>query len=151
MKILLAVDMSDCSEAAARSVRAQFVPTGNEVRVLYAVDWERHVPPPYAFAQGRDAAASIVALRDSMMRAAEAYVRRVAAPLREAGFSVTTDVCPEGDPRTVILDMAANWPADLIVVGSHGRTGLDRFLLGSVSERVVRHAPCSVQVVRPHA
>jgi nucleotide-binding universal stress UspA family protein len=48
----------------------------------------------------------------------------------------------------VILDTAAKWHADLIVIGSHGRKGLDRFLLGSVSEAVARHAPCSVQIVR---
>jgi nucleotide-binding universal stress UspA family protein len=47
-----------------------------------------------------------------------------------------------------IIDHAAEWHADLIVAGSHGWEGLNRFLLGSVSESVVRHAPCSVEVVR---
>jgi len=46
------------------------------------------------------------------------------------------------------LDAASEWHADLIMVGSHGRTGLDRLLIGSVSEVVARHAPCSVQIVR---
>jgi nucleotide-binding universal stress UspA family protein len=44
--------------------------------------------------------------------------------------------------------MAAEWPADTIVLGSHGRKGLERLLLGSVSYNLVRHAPCSVEVVR---
>jgi nucleotide-binding universal stress UspA family protein len=48
----------------------------------------------------------------------------------------------------VILDDAEKWPADLIVLGSHGLKGLNRFLLGSVSDAVSRHAACSVQVVR---
>lgn len=43
------------------------------------------------------------------------------------------------------------WNADLIMLGSHGKRGLDRFLLGSVSEAVSRHAPCSVEIVRPMA
>jgi nucleotide-binding universal stress UspA family protein len=47
-----------------------------------------------------------------------------------------------------MLDGAAAWRADLIVVGSHGKTGLDRLLLGSVSEHIARHAPCSVEMVR---
>ena len=53
-----------------------------------------------------------------------------------------------GEPRAVILDTAKEWEADLIVLGSHGKRGVDRFLLGSVSEAVAIHAPCSVRVVR---
>ena len=67
--------------------------------------------------------------------------------LRKAGFQ-STGLVRTGDARHEIIDYAAAWPADLIVIGSHGRRGLDRFLLGSVSEGVVRHAPCSVEVVR---
>jgi nucleotide-binding universal stress UspA family protein len=54
-----------------------------------------------------------------------------------------------GDPTGQILAVAAEASADVIVVGTHGRTGLKRWLLGSVAERVVRHAPCAVMVVRP--
>lgn len=53
-----------------------------------------------------------------------------------------------GDPAGTLLHVAERERADLLVVGSHGRTGIERFLLGSVSEKVVRHAPCSVLVVR---
>jgi nucleotide-binding universal stress UspA family protein len=53
-----------------------------------------------------------------------------------------------GSPRTVILDEAESWGADLIVVGSHGYRAWERFLLGSVSQSVVSHAKCSVEVVR---
>lgn len=48
----------------------------------------------------------------------------------------------------VILDCATEWRADLIVVGSHGRKGVTRFVLGSVSEAVARHAHCSVEIAR---
>ncbi len=50
--------------------------------------------------------------------------------------------------KDAIIDTAQDWRADLIVVGSHGRRGLSRFLLGSVSQAVVAHAPCSVAVIR---
>lgn len=54
-----------------------------------------------------------------------------------------------GDPATRIREKAAEWPADMIVTGSHGRRGLSRIMLGSVAEAVVRRAPCPVLVVRP--
>lgn len=54
-----------------------------------------------------------------------------------------------GQPHHVILDVSDDWKSDLIVMGSHGRTGFSRFLLGSVSLSVVSHANCSVAVVRP--
>ena len=149
MKILIAVDTSEFAEAAVNAVIGQFSPHGSEVRVFHAADWEQHLPLAYQFAQGTDAAHAVISLRDQILRQADDHVRQMAARLRAAGFAVTTETVPEGDPRTAILDAADKWPAELIVVGSHGRSGLDRFLLGSVSERIVRHAPCSVEVVRP--
>ena len=53
-----------------------------------------------------------------------------------------------GDVRMCIIDAAAEWGADLIVVGSHGQRGIRGFLLGSVAESVARHAKCSVEIVR---
>jgi nucleotide-binding universal stress UspA family protein len=55
---------------------------------------------------------------------------------------------PVATPQELILKEAADWGADLIVLGSHGRRGFSRFLLGSVSEAVASHAPCSVEVIR---
>jgi nucleotide-binding universal stress UspA family protein len=148
MKILLAVDMSKFSEAALEAVLSHFAPNSTEVRVFHALDWERNLPAPYLFAQGREAARDVLAVRDRMSHDADTYVNGLAARLGAAGFTVSTEVRSEGDPRSAILDAAEKWPADLIVVGSHGRSGFDRFLLGSVSEGVVRHAPCSVEVIR---
>jgi len=53
-----------------------------------------------------------------------------------------------GGAASEIVKAAKDWPADLIVIGSHGRSGLKRALLGSVAEAVMRHAPCPVLVVR---
>jgi nucleotide-binding universal stress UspA family protein len=54
----------------------------------------------------------------------------------------------EGDPAEVIIEVANEQQADLIVVGSRGLTGIKRFRLGSVSNKVSHHAPCSVMIVR---
>ena len=67
--------------------------------------------------------------------------------LRASGLRVETAVS-DGDPRSAIVDAAREWGADLIIVGSHGYTGVKRWLLGSVAQSVVSHAPCSVEVVR---
>jgi len=87
---------------------------------------------------------------EDQKREARVLVERSAKMLAEAGFKVSTLVLT-GDAKTMILDEAADWPADLIVVGSHGRKGIGRFLLGSVSEAVARHAACSVEIVRTTA
>jgi len=78
---------------------------------------------------------------------AETSVERAAENLRASGFKVKTGVV-EAEVRTGILDLAAEWQADLIVLGSHGRRGLSRFMLGSVAESLARHARCSVLIVR---
>jgi nucleotide-binding universal stress UspA family protein len=58
------------------------------------------------------------------------------------------EVVIHGLPKEEILNTANEWPADLIIMGSHGRTGIDKFLMGSVSMAVLSHAPCSTCVVR---
>ena len=78
---------------------------------------------------------------------AKELVRRAALRLRKVGFK-TSEIVEEGDTKARIVDNAAKWHADLIVLGSHGWKGLGRFLMGSVSEAVTRHAGCSVEVVR---
>jgi nucleotide-binding universal stress UspA family protein len=117
------------------------------VRVIHAINWEHVVPISLQFERGSEVAHAYQQLWDVTARGAEALVARAAQQLRDAGFSTSTTV-REGEPRQVILDGAAAWDAELIVVGSHGKTGLDRVLLGSVSEHIARHARCSVEIVR---
>ena len=57
----------------------------------------------------------------------------------------------DGSPKQVIVEQAEQWGADLIVVGCHGFGPVKRFLLGSVSQAVAVHAPCSVEIVRAAA
>ncbi len=143
MRLLLAVDSSTFSEAATQAVIAQSQPKETEVRVL-------HVVEPLLAAYGGLEGGYVVdwqAVEQQQRTEAEALVMQAAKTLRDAGFQVTTAV-ETGDTKSVIIDSAKKWPADLIVLGPRGRKGLERFLLGSVSEAVARHAPCSVQIVR---
>ena len=61
---------------------------------------------------------------------------------------VTREFLTVGKPADEIVRAAKEWPADVIVIGSHGRTGIPRVVLGSVAESVVRHAACPILVVR---
>ena len=138
MRILLAVDGSKFSEAAAQAVIARYRVRDLEVRVFHAAE------PPTLFTAPE--MAEYIPPEESAQDA-KALVAKTADALRSAGISVTTDIV-QGDPKTLIIENAEAWGADLIVLGSHGRRGLKRFLLGSVSETVMRHAHCSVEIVR---
>jgi nucleotide-binding universal stress UspA family protein len=143
MKILIAIDGSDYSQAALQSVIARPWPPDTEVKVLHVVE-----PPSLLMGRemgGYDPEFEMVwkALREQ----AKDLVSKAAEKLRGARFNVSTELV-EGDPNSQIIDIANEWRADMIVLGSHGRTGLNRFLMGSVSQNVVRHAHCSVEIVR---
>jgi nucleotide-binding universal stress UspA family protein len=147
MKILLAIDDSACSEAAVQAVIEQFRPEGSEVRVLHVDEWPKGLSTSLAFAEGPGAASDLVAAHAELRHRAEALIADASRRLKSARFRTQTEM-RDGDARHAILDCADEWRPDVVVLGSHGRKGLDRFLLGSVSESVLRHARCSVQVIR---
>ena len=147
MRVLLAVDGSACSEAAVQMVADRFRPEGVHVKVVHAVEWMHDMPLCFQYAQGPVAAENVTECRNGSFERARGVVARVAARLEFKGFR-TSVLTPDADPRHAIVEIARDWPADLIVMGSHGRRGFDRLLLGSVAEAVVRHAPCSVEIVR---
>lgn len=142
MKVLLAVDDSKSSEAAAKMIIQQIRPDQNEVPVLHAVEPLLIVPYEYI-----GDVSALEAVQKQSLKKGKELVSRVKDLLEMAGFKTQTAV-EEGDPRAVILDYAARAKADIVVMGSHGRKGLNRFLIGSVAESVARHAVCSVCVVR---
>ena len=80
---------------------------------------------------------------------AEGVLARAARELEAEGLEVDTHA-REGDPAHVIIEAAEELGAELIVVGSRGLTGLERFLMGSVSSKLAQHAPTSLMVVRDH-
>ena len=146
MNILLAIDDSACSAAATHAVVEQFVPAYTRVHVLHADDWPSGMPPSMAFGEGSAAAQHVLGLHRLRRSNAAALLESTAERLRRAGFTTAASL-RDGDPRQTIVDCAREWRSDLIVMGSHGKKGLDR-MLGSVSDSVVRHAPCSVEIVR---
>jgi nucleotide-binding universal stress UspA family protein len=78
---------------------------------------------------------------------AETILQQTVAAIDAAGLDVETHA-RVGDPASVLIDVAAGTGADLIVVGNKGMTGMARFLLGSVPNKVAHHAPCDVLIVR---
>jgi nucleotide-binding universal stress UspA family protein len=147
MKILLPLDSASCSAAAVDAVVAQFRPADTHVRLLHVVEWPKDLPMHLRMAEGETGASDVLASRDAAYREGEELTVHAETRLRVAGFETSRAVAP-GAPCDRILDAAREWEPDLIVVGSHGRRGIDRLLLGSVSEAVIRRAPCSVEVVR---
>jgi general stress protein 26/nucleotide-binding universal stress UspA family protein len=143
MKILLAVDDSRYSSEAVREVIERTWPPDTIIRVLSAVE---DIPPPTADLW-YDATGSLERANQELAERFEQLSARTAESLADAGLKAEA-VVRHGDPRSVIVKEATEWSADLIVVGSHGYTGLKRLLLGSVAQSVVAHAPCSVEVVR---
>jgi nucleotide-binding universal stress UspA family protein len=150
MKILLAVDGSKCSEAAVETLVRQYKPDGTEVLVTNVVESVKLMPISYGFGAGPIFVQDYAKIAKEWHDQGEILVRRVVERLREAGFTATPSLV-EGDARERILEAAKAWKPDVILLGSHGWRGLDRFLLGSVSDTIARHAPCSVEIVRDTA
>jgi len=140
MKVLIAVDDSEFSQGAVQNVADLFNPQTTEVMLLTALVPTYHSIPP-----------QMSRFYEPEMGQREKEARTLldcySTKLRAAGFVVDTAL-ENGDARSTIVDSAAQWGADLIVIGSHGHKGWERLLLGSVAESVVRHATCSVLVVR---
>ena len=123
MRIIIGNDGSSGAQHAIRSVAGRSWPESTEVRVLSVVQ-----------TQGRNEL--------------ETATRGVSAgPLHRAGLNVIETLI-EGDPRQDLIREAQNWNSDAIFVGARGQSGIDRFLLGSVSTAVVTRARCTVEVVR---
>jgi nucleotide-binding universal stress UspA family protein len=141
-RVLLATDGSTYSEAAARSVAERPWPRGSEFKIVSVVEQMIPAMDPW-YASGEVTSRML----DENKKQCEEAVRSIHRLITGAGLSATTSVLA-GTPKWRIMDDAKDWNADLIVLGSHGRRGLSRVLLGSVSEAVAMNASCSVEVIR---
>ena len=147
MKILVASDGSPSSEAAVAEVARRPWPKGSEIKVLSA--FELPMPAPnqaWAMPSGYFEEMDL-----SGREHAQTIVDHAAETLKSQlgdGVVVRSEFA-SGSPQSVILNEANRWGADLIVLGSHGYNPLQRLLLGSISQAVVSHAKCSVEIVRP--
>ena len=149
MKILLAIDDSKSAEAVTQVAMSQVRQEHTQVLVPHVVDWSNFMPSPFPRVgeEPMYSARQLDSIIGTETTKAHELVTSAAERLRSAGFEATTSV-REGDPKSVILDCATEWGAELIILGSHGRQGVARFVLGSVSEAVARYARCSVEIVR---
>lgn len=139
MSIVVATDFSSCSRAAMRLAAAWARRQQTPLVLVHAVEPPAlDVPPMPAGTTGWE--------RDVGM-AAEVALAHDASDLRQGGLVVETRVLP-GSPASVILEVATEQGAKVIVVGTHGRKRGARLFLGSVAESVVRSAPCPVLVSR---
>lgn len=138
MKILLAVDHSEYSEAAARALIAQMRTEGTEVAVLHVLELS------LADFESRG---TFESSRRARFKTAQELVDHFAAELKDSGYA-SSAVVEEGDAKEAILNFSERWKPDVIFVGSHGRRAFKRLTLGSVTEAVARHANCSVEIVR---
>jgi len=147
MKILLPIDGSVCSQAAAQALARQIKPDDVEIHVLHVIEWPRLFPETFAFGEGPEFADEFQNFLSNQRQQARSLTDRMVLFLRNAGFHAC-GLVREAEPKKAILEYAEEWNPDLIVLGSHGRKGLERVVLGSVSEAVARHAQCSVQIMR---
>jgi nucleotide-binding universal stress UspA family protein len=148
MKILLAIDDSRFSQTAIQNLAPQVRVQDTEVLVLEVVrPLVLSTPPQMAPGYAPEWAAR----RREELKRAEDTIADAAKWLRKAGFERVETRVVEGEIPDGILKVAEEWHADLIALGSHGRKGLPRLLLGSVAESVAHEAKCSVLVVKQAA
>ena len=145
MKVLLAIDGSLCSLAAVKEVATRQWPEGTVVKVFAAVTtWFPSTPDPLLIG-----AAMYQDLMEGERKRLHKLVEDTAAELRKTCEKLQIEtMVVDGSPKEVIVEEAENWGADLILIGSHGYGNVKRFMLGSVSQAVATHAPCSVEIVR---
>jgi nucleotide-binding universal stress UspA family protein len=146
-KILLATDGSDCSTKATSFIANRPWPERSEVKILSVVQ----LMPADVPSLVSSVRFPVPNLMEQITEQAQERGAQALADARKILSATGLEVqsaAPVGEPRATILDEAKAWGADLIVLGSHGRHGLDRLLMGSVADSVAVYAHCSVEVVR---
>jgi len=136
-RILVPTDFSERSRKALHYALAFARPFGAEVLLLHVL--EPVTPPP-------SAVMLLPPAWDTELR--DSATRELAKWRRESGSDAVQTTLRSGAPHHEIVRAADETNADLIILGTHGRGGLAHLLIGSTAERVVRHAPCPVMVVR---
>ena len=146
MKILLAVDGSVYSAAAAEELAKRPWPPQSEVKVISAAE----IPTPVGMEPWAMSPDYFENLEIAVRKAGQTILDSTLLKLKTITgktLKISSEII-QGSPAQVIVDEAESWGADLIVMGSRGLGIWNRLLLGSVSNAVVHHAKCSVEVVR---
>ena len=146
-KILVAVDGSQTSEHALQHAIGLAKVHSAALRVMHVVDIG-------VLALGPELAIDIGAITKARRTSGEQVLKTAREACRAGGIEAETRLLETDTPAqriaTVIADEAATWPADLVVAGTHGRTGIQRLLLGSVAEGIVRVSPVPVLLIPLH-
>ena len=142
-RILIPVDFSDDSLNALAYARDLAVASAPELVVLHVIEPVYYAAPTDLYATSPN----LALLLDEQRKAAKTQLARIAGGLEKKGVRVRT-ILKTGSPAQVIVDTAKSVKADLVVVSTHGRTGLAHMVMGSVAEKVVRGASCPVLTVR---
>lgn len=146
MRVLFATDGGKQSDAGIEALKRLAFQSGDEVKIISVVDMALPTAIDIYGGYLPDTGDLEKSARENAQKTVEDAAAKVAV-FDIPGFSVTTDIL-FGSPDSRIVETAEEWEADLIVVGSHGYSRWERLLLGSVSDSVVHHSPCSVWVVR---
>ena len=146
MKILLAVDGSAFSDAAVEEVARRPWPPQSEVKAITAAE----IPIVLGMEPWAVLPEYFENLEKAVRDAAQGVIQSALAKLKateDKSLKISSEII-QGSPRQVIVEEAESWGADLIVMGSRGLGTWNRLLMGSVSNSVVHHANCSVEIVR---
>jgi nucleotide-binding universal stress UspA family protein len=146
MKILIATDGSEYSKSAVEKCCEMFGGTKDKIVRIVAV-YENVFPvagEPFAIS-----AEYYQQLENDAKAQAEKFAADAAELIKKNCGEITAETeVANGSPARAIIESAQEWGADLIIVGSHGRGFWGRMMIGSVSDAVMHHAPCSVLIVR---
>ena len=136
---MVALDGHPAALSALGPAQALASAFGAEIR-LVSVEWPRHP-------RKNEWNLTQAAFLDKKRQELEEYLDSWACKLREQGCEVSTNVLPLGPTATRLLDELEAWGAELLVLSTHGRSGVSRWLLGSTCEELNRRSRCSVMVV----
>lgn len=142
-RILVPVDGSPTSNQGLSEAIKLAKLTGARMLLLHAMDLAAVSVTP-------EAGAAVASLYEAMRESGEEILARCKETVQTAGIAVETVLLDTLTSRVsdLVVDEARKWHADLIVIGTHGRRGVGRFLLGSDAEQIVRTAPVPVLLVR---
>ncbi len=147
-RILVPTDFSTCSQAATDMALALALKFGSSVEFLHVSEppvWQGFVIPELAVTMPNETSAS---LGDYVQERAKRALEHLTERFHRAGVAQVRHRTETGEPGNAILEVATADQVDLIVMGTHGRKGFERLVVGSVAERVVRQAVCPVLTIR---
>lgn len=149
MRILVALDDSECSQMALDHILNRECPDKSAFKLVHICEPFNPIQDPFTPTTQWSAMVDQENSRrraraESMLQAAVTRVLR-----KDRNLEVTTHLADGDVPDECIINIAGEWAADLVVLGSHGRRGLNRLLLGSVAYSVLSQAPCSIEIVKP--